>query len=96
MKNPKYDRMYRSDFDPTSCYPFRAPKKYTRKSLHGRPRFGAIHYHVGNFKRFQKFWVDLFGGDMIELPEKDTWSSSFPVSDPFGTKPPNGSFPVTP
>lgn len=67
--NPwKYDRMYRSDFDPTSKYPYRAPKKYTRKTLHGRPRFGTIYYHTGNFKRFQKFWIDLFGWDFFELP----------------------------
>lgn len=67
--NPyKYDRMYKSDFDPKSRYPFRAPKKFTRKSLHGRPRFGSIFYRTGNFKAFQKFWVDLFGWDFFELP----------------------------
>ena len=67
--NPyKYDRMYKSDFDPKSRYPYRAPKKFTRKSLHGRPRFGSIFYHTGNFKRFQKFWIDLFGWDFFELP----------------------------
>jgi predicted enzyme related to lactoylglutathione lyase len=68
-KNPyKYDRMYKSDFDPKSRYPYRAPKKFTRKSLHGRPRFGSIYYHAGNFRAFQKFWVDLFGWDFFELP----------------------------
>lgn len=67
--NPyKYDRMYRSDFDPKSRYPFRAPKKFTRKSLHGRPRFGSMFYRTGNFKTFQKFWIDLFGWDFFELP----------------------------
>jgi predicted enzyme related to lactoylglutathione lyase len=60
--------MYKSDFDPKSRYPFRAPKKFTRKSLHGRPRFGSIFYRTGNFKAFQKFWIDLFGWDFFELP----------------------------
>ena len=50
-----------------SKYPYRAPKKYPNKDLHGRVRFGYISYK--DFKRFQKFWVDLFGWDMFELPE---------------------------
>lgn len=53
--------------DKNQAYPGRAPKKYPRKDLHGRPRFGSIPYH--DFKRFQRFWVDLFGWDMFELPE---------------------------
>jgi len=48
-------------------YPNRAPKKYPNKDLHGRPRFGNLPYK--DFKRFQKFWVNLFGWDMFELPE---------------------------
>lgn len=48
-------------------YPYRAPKKYPNKDLHGRPRFGQLAYK--HFKRFQRFWVDLFGWDMFELPE---------------------------
>jgi len=49
-----------------SKYPHRTPKKYPKKDLHGRPRFGNIHYK--DFKRFQRFWIDLFGWDMFELP----------------------------
>lgn len=48
-------------------YPNRAPKKYPKKDLHGRVRFMNLNYK--DFKRFQKFWVDLFGWDMFELPE---------------------------
>lgn len=40
----------------------REPRKYPRKDLHGRVRFGNIYYK--DFKRFQRFWVDLFGWDM--------------------------------
>lgn len=50
-----------------SKYPYRTPKKYPKKDLHGRPRFGQMQYK--DFKRFQKFWVDMFGWDMFELPE---------------------------
>lgn len=53
--------------DSNKQYPNRAPKKYPKKDLHGRPRFGHLTYT--DFKRFQKFWVDLFGWDMFELPE---------------------------
>ena len=48
-------------------YPNRAPKKYPNKDLHGRVRFLNLQYK--DFKRYQKFWVDLFGWDMFELPE---------------------------
>lgn len=48
-------------------YPNRAPKKYPKQDLHGRVRFLNITYK--DFKRFQKFYVDLFGWDMFELPE---------------------------
>lgn len=51
----------------TSTYPYRAPKKYPKKSLHGRPRFLLLSYR--DFKRFQKFYVNVFGWDMFELPE---------------------------
>lgn len=47
-------------------YPGRGPKKYPRKDLHGRVRFMNLTYT--DFERFQKFWVDLFGWDMFELP----------------------------
>ena len=51
----------------TDTYPYREPKKYTKKSLHGRIRFGQLAY--SDFKRFQKFYVNVFGWDMFELPE---------------------------
>ena len=51
----------------TEKYPYRAPKKYPNKDLHGRVRFGYITYK--DFKRFQNFWANLFGWDMFELPE---------------------------
>ena len=47
-------------------YP-RAPKRYPKKDLHGRVRFLGISYK--DFKRFQKFYVNVFGWDMFELPE---------------------------
>ena len=51
----------------TNTYPYRAPKKYPKKDLHGRPRFLLLSYK--DFKRFQKFYVNVFGWDMFELPE---------------------------
>ena len=51
----------------TKEYPYRAPKKYPKKSLHGRIRMGQLTYR--DFKRFQKFYVNVFGWDMFELPE---------------------------
>ncbi len=48
-------------------YPYRIPKKYPKKDLHGRVRMLLMSYH--DFARFQKFWVDLFGWDMFALPE---------------------------
>ena len=43
----------------TSVYPYRPPKKYPAKDLHGRVRFGRIFYH--DFKRAQKLFVNVFG-----------------------------------
>ena len=51
----------------TNVYPYRATKKYPKKSLHGRIRFGQLPYK--DFKRFQRFYVNVFGWDMFELPE---------------------------
>ena len=51
----------------TEKYPYRAPKKYPNKDLHGRVRF--MHMGYKDFKRYQNFWVNLFGWDMFELPE---------------------------
>ena len=48
-------------------YPYRTPKKYPKKDLHGRPRVMQMQY--ADFKRFQKFYVNVFGWDMFELPE---------------------------
>ena len=48
-------------------YPYRIPEKYPKKGLHERVRMLLMSYH--DFARFQKFWVDLFGWDMFELPE---------------------------
>lgn len=51
----------------TNTYPYRPPKKYPKKDLHGRPRVVMIQYK--DFKRFQNFYVNVFGWDMFELPE---------------------------
>ena len=63
----KYAREFVCTYDPTSAYPYRAPKKYPKKDLHGRLRF--LHLTYKCFERFQKFYVDLFGWDMFALPE---------------------------
>lgn len=51
----------------TDTYPYRAPKKYPNKDLHGRMRILSMAYK--DFERFQKFYVNVFGWDMFELPE---------------------------
>lgn len=51
----------------TGSYPYRAPKKYPKKDLHGRVRMIMMQY--SRFKRFQNFYVNVFGWDMFELPE---------------------------
>ena len=61
----------------TDKYPYRAPKKYPKKDLHGRPRVMQMQY--ADFKRFQKFYVNVFGWDMIEMPEA---ASGIPAGDP--------------
>lgn len=48
-------------------YPYRAPKKYPKKDLHGRVRMLMMQYR--DFKRFQNFYVNVFGWDLFELPE---------------------------
>lgn len=48
-------------------YPKRPPKKFCRKDLHGRVRILSMAYK--DFKRFQRFYVNVFGWDMFELPE---------------------------
>lgn len=65
----KYPQMYREGLKNQGAvpeYPGRPPKKFPEKDLHGRLRSGLMFYK--DFRRWQKFWVDLFGWDMIELP----------------------------
>lgn len=50
-----------------SQYPYRAPKKYPKKDLHGRVRMLMMQYR--DFRRFQNFYVNVFGWDLFELPE---------------------------
>lgn len=50
----------------TNIYPYRPPKKFTEKSLHGRTRFYIISYK--DLRRFMTFYMNVFGWDMIELP----------------------------
>lgn len=46
--------------------PNRPPKKFTAKSLHGRTRLYVTTYK--DLKRFQNFYINVFGWDMIEMP----------------------------
>lgn len=65
----EYPQMYREGLKNQGKVPEyigRPPKKFPEKDLHGRLRFGTMYYK--DFRRWQKFWVDLFGWDMIELP----------------------------
>ena len=76
----EYPQMYRNGVKnqgPIPEYIGRRPKAFPPKDLHGRMRFGIMGYK--DFKRFQKFWVDLFGWDMIELPET---AGGKPLGDP--------------
>lgn len=76
----EYPQMYRNGVKnqgPVPAYPGRRPKTFPPKDLHGRLRFGLMGYK--DFKRFQKFWVDLFRWDMIELPET---AGGKPAGDP--------------
>ena len=63
----------------TNVYPYRPPKKYPKKDLHGRPRVMQMQYK--DFKRFQKFYVNVFGWDMFELPETAGGAKRKRVSD---------------
>ena len=76
----EYPQMYRNgakNQGPIPEYIGRRPKTFPPKDLHGRMRFGIMGYK--DFKRYQKFWVDLFGWDMIELPET---AGGKPLGDP--------------
>lgn len=48
-------------------YPYRAPKKYTKKSLHGRVRGMMIPYD--EYERAKKFYVYVFGWDVMRVPQ---------------------------
>lgn len=56
-----------SEKNEISKYPFRAPKKFTKKSLHGRVRTAYLLY--SDLKRAQKFYINVFGWDMFKLPQ---------------------------
>ncbi len=47
-------------------FPNRPPKKFTEKSLHGRTRFALTNYN--DFRTFQRFYTNVFGWDMFEVP----------------------------
>ena len=51
----------------SGAYPYRPPKKFTKKSLHGRVRTGNLLYE--DLVRAQKFYVNVFGWDMFKLPK---------------------------
>ena len=55
----------------------RPPKKFTKKSLHGRTRLMVTSYK--DLRRFQNFIINVFGWDMIEMPEA---ASGIPAGDP--------------
>lgn len=61
----------------TYPHPDRAPKKFTKKSLHGRTRLMVMSYK--ECRRFQSFYINVFGWDMIEAPEL---ASGVPAGDP--------------
>lgn len=56
--------------------PGRPPKKFTAKSLHGRTRLYVITYK--DLRRFQNFYINVFGWDMIEMPVA---ASGIPAGD---------------
>lgn len=57
--------------------PDRPPKKFTARSLHGRTRLMVITYK--DLHRFMNFYINVFGHDMIEMPEA---ASGVPAGDP--------------
>ena len=50
-----------------SAYPHRPPKKYPRKSLHGRVRGMMIPYD--EYERAKQFYINAFGWDAIRVPQ---------------------------
>ena len=61
----------------TYPHPNRPPKKFTKKSLHGRTRVMMFSYQ--DLHRFQNFYIKVFGWDMVEAPEA---LSGIPAGDP--------------
>lgn len=66
-----------SDSKITYPNPGRPPKKFTKKSLHGRARLTC--YTYTDLKRFQDFYINVFGWDAIEMPQA---ASGIPAGDP--------------
>ena len=61
----------------TYTNPNRPPKKFPKKSLHGRTRLTVVTYK--DLKRFQTFYLNVFGWDAIEMPVA---ASGIPAGDP--------------
>ena len=59
--------------------PNRPPKKFPKKSLHGRTRLTVVTYK--DLKRFQTFYLNVFGWDAIEMPVA---ASGIPAGDRHG------------
>ena len=51
----------------TELYPYRPPKKYFEKSLHGRVRGVMIPYE--KYERAVMFYNKVFGWDMMRVPQ---------------------------
>lgn len=59
---PAAESKHPAQNDTTYPNPNRPPQKYPQKNLHGRLRWYTIFYC--KFRRFQKFYIDIFGWDM--------------------------------
>lgn len=60
--------------------PNRPPKKFTKKSLHGRTRHLSMSYK--DLHRYLDFYIHCFGWDMIECPES---ACGIPSGSPHAT-----------
>ena len=60
--------------------PARAPKKFPNRDLHGRARVYLMSYR--QLRRFQSFYVNVFGWDFAEAPIA---ASGVPAGDPHPT-----------
>lgn len=75
----EYPQMYREgrrNQGPVPAYPGRPPKRFRQRDLHGRTRFVNLGYK--DLNRFIRFWIDLFGWDIMELAES---SGGKPIGD---------------